>query len=189
MRALLNDILVHSVGRNFDNTKDALVIFEHLRNFYSDDSLFLLESLSGPEKDCTKSLIAFDPLFSVSVNGNVLTFSGIDSVCEKVKNHPALSVFDIKDCKIQLEGNGALTRCLRAIESIFKVTNENIKSEISFGFFGYYGYDACFYFEEIDKKIPKNNNLSTIILSIYRGVIELDFKSKSTREGANKFLI
>lgn len=186
MRALLNDILVHSVGRNFDNTKDALVIFEHLRNFYSDDSLFLLESLSGPEKDCTKSLIAFDPLFSVSVNGNVLTFSGIDSVCEKVKNHPALSVFDIKDCKIQLEGNGALTRCLRAIESIFKVTNENIKSEISFGFFGYYGYDACFYFEEIDKKIPKNNNLSTIILSIYRGVIELDFKSKSTSLVINK---
>ena len=177
---MLNEISVRSIGRNIDNTKDALVIFENLRGFYSDDSLFLLESLSGPAKDCTKSIIAFDPLFSISVNGDYLSFSGVDSICNKVQSHPALSIFDMKDRKIKLEGIGALTRCLRAIESVFKVTNENIKSDFSFGFFGYYGYDACFYFEKIDKKIPKSNNVSTIILSIYRGVIELDLKNKST---------
>ena len=184
-----NNILVNSFCREIDGKKDALVIFNNLREFYPDESIFLLESLSGPEKDCTKSVIAFDPIFSISVLNNKLSLSGVDCICEEIINHPNMSKFDIDGNNINIEGDGVLTNCLRMIDSIFEISLKNVKSDISFGFFGYYGYDSLFYFEEVKKRIDSDSKISTILLTAYRGVIELDFSTKKTNLIINECLL
>lgn len=161
-------------------SNNPIYIYDKLRLKYREDELFLLESMSGPEKDCNKSIIAFDPIFTLRINGYGFSFSGVEGVVDFVSNHDTLSSFDIEENKGEFSCGSELIRLLRAIEDIFLVEYKNNESDVKFGFFGYFGYDTVFYFEDIDKILKRSDDISTIHLSIYRAVFNIDLRSNST---------
>ncbi|MBH2846958.1 anthranilate synthase component I family protein [Serratia marcescens] len=156
-------------------------IYKKLREKYREDELFLLESMSGPEKDCNKSIIAFDPIFTLKINEFSFSFSGIDGVVDFVSKHETMSSFITDQNGGKFKSGFDLIRLLRAIENIFSVEYENYEGDVNFGFFGYFGYDTVFYFEDIEKHLKRSDDFSTIHLSIYRAVFNIDIRNKSTQ--------
>ncbi|GLR10936.1 2-amino-4-deoxychorismate synthase [Mixta theicola] len=173
-------ISVSCKSENISVNNDPVCIYNKLRKKYGENEIFLLESMSGPEKDCNKSIIAFEPIFTLKINEYDFSFTGVDSVVDFVSRHDALSSFAIKGHEGVLSSGQDLIRLLRAIENVFSVENINNKSDVKFGFFGYFGYDTVFYFEDIDKVIKRDKGIATIHLSIYRAVINIDIRSKKT---------
>lgn len=162
------------------STNSSICIYNLLRSRYCDDQLFLLESISGPKKDCNKSIVAFDPVFTLKVKDNKLTLVGDEDVIDFICHHDDLADYSHTGNTIILASDQEPVECLRKIESLFEVNYNGATGIISSGFFGYYGYDAVFYFEKMKRSLSGDKGYATIHLTFYRGVIEFDLKSKKT---------
>lgn len=173
-------IPVSSKSKEIDINNDPICIYNKLRRKYGEDEIFLLESMSGPQKDCNKSIIAFEPIFTLKISEYDFSLSGVRNVVDFVSNHDALSSFLIEENEGKLSSGKDMIRLLRSIENIFSVNYVNDGSDIKFGFFGYFGYDTIFYFEDVKKVLERNDEIATIHLSIYRSVINIDIINKKT---------
>ena len=172
----MKNIEVISKSEIIEITSDPLSIYNGLKDFYDESDIFLLESMSGPAKDCNNSIIAFDPLLTLKVNEDAFSLTGNEVLIDFVCKNQALLPFTIQNnCGVIKDGN-ELIELLRIIETLFIVKKEGVLSDIKFGFFGYFGYDTVFYFEKIKSSLVRNKGLSTIHLTIYRSIINIDIK-------------
>ncbi|GAB6261845.1 anthranilate synthase component I family protein [Photobacterium sp. R1] len=188
MKGLI-EVISHTEKVISDN--DSICIYNQLRKKYHEDELFLLESMTGPEKDCKNTIIAFEPIFNLKLNDNVLSLSGNEDILGLMRVSDKLSSFEFLDeYSIQIQTFNDLISLLRSIESLFHVVDEGVSTSTNFGFWGYFGYDTIFLIEDIERKISRDKNLSTINLTIFSGVINIDIKSHTihlTRNQSNYF--
>ncbi|MBH9983873.1 anthranilate synthase component I family protein [Bifidobacterium asteroides] len=159
----------------FSSDLNALAIYKRLRTRYREDQLFLLESLSGPDKDRNRSAIGFEPLLSLSVTDHVMTIDPLGSaqltgilapfgrIERGVVRHP---VPDIQE----------VFAVLRRLESSFAISGGH-EGPFGMGWFGYFGYDTIFMIEDLEEHIPRDAALPVISLTLYRGIITLDLKA------------
>lgn len=155
---------------------NALEIYYSLKRKFTEEQLFLLESLSGPDKDCNQSVIGFDPLLSFTVIDDKAYIECTDSpilaealgqaLGENVKKLYTLPVLNIDD----------VFGLLRMIEKLFSFSSQ-AKGIEGLGWFGYFGYDTIFMIEDIKKTLPRENDVPVISLAIYRGIVQLDVKT------------
>ncbi|WP_416517380.1 anthranilate synthase component I family protein [Bifidobacterium asteroides] len=162
-------------SRRFSSDLDALAIYRRLRTRYREDQLFLLESLSGPDKDRNRSAIGFEPMLTLSVTDHVMTIEPLGSaqltgilepfgqIEQGVVHYP---VPDIQE----------VFAVLRRLESSFAVSGDH-EGPFGMGWFGYFGYDTIFMIEDLEERIPRDAALPVISLTLYRGIITLDLKA------------
>ena len=162
-------------SRRFSSDLDALAIYRRLCIRYREDQLFLLESLSGPDKDRKRSVIGFEPMLTLSVTDHVMTIDPLGNaqltgmlepfgpIEHGVVHHP---VPDIQE----------VFAVLRRLESSFAINGEH-EGPFGMGWFGYFGYDTIFMIEDLEKRIPRDAALPVISLTLYRGIITLDLKA------------
>ena len=171
----LMTINVTMESSRFSSDLDALAIYKRLCTRYREDQLFLLESLSGPDKDRNRSAIGFEPMLSLSVTDHVMTIDSLGNaqltgiletfgrIEQGVVHHPAP---DIKE----------VFAVLRRLESSFVISGDH-KGPFGMGWFGYFGYDTIFMIEDLEEHIPRDAALPVISLTLYRGIITLDLKA------------
>ncbi|MCX8686548.1 anthranilate synthase component I family protein [Bifidobacterium sp. B4142] len=162
-------------SRRFSSDLDALAIYRRLCTSYREDQLFLLESLSGPDKDRNRSVIGFEPLLTLSVTDHVMTIdpSGNAQLTgmlepfgrteQGVVHHPAPDIQEV-------------FAVLRRLESSFVISGDH-EGPFGMGWFGYFGYDTIFMIEDLEERIPRDAALPVISLTLYRGIITLDLKA------------
>ncbi|WP_229132182.1 anthranilate synthase component I family protein [Bifidobacterium mizhiense] len=162
-------------SRQFSSDLDALAIYRRLRTRYREDQLFLLESLSGPDKDRNRSVIGFEPMLTLSVTDHVMTIDPLGNaqltgllepfgrIEQEVVHHP---VPDIQE----------VFAVLRRLESSFVISGDH-EGPFGMGWFGYSGYDTIFMIEDLEERIPRDAALPVISLTLYRGIITLDLKA------------
>lgn len=162
-------------SRRFSSDLDALAIYRRLCTSYREDQLFLLESLSGPDKDRNRSVIGFEPLLTLSVTDHVMTIDPLGNaqltgmlepfgrIEQGVVHHP---VPDIQE----------VFAVLRRLESSFVISGDH-EGPFGMGWFGYFGYDTIFMIEDLQELIPRDAALPVISLTLYRGIITLDLKA------------
>ncbi len=147
--------------------------------------LFLLESLSGPQRALRKAMLAVNPLLSLRVKGAQLSVTGEAFLVEHVEavlaQSPLLENMRLHDLK-------NLFAVLRLIESSFEVNYQaGFDFDYHFGFLGYFGYDAIHYLETIERKISAGVALPDVVLSIYQSVLYVDFQAQATYWVSNQF--
>lgn len=141
----------------------------------SDRSLFLLESLSGPARDCTRSVIGYRPLLCVSWTDGVLTPSGEDTLVEVVLSHFETSGARLEGRAVRFSPEKTFFEVMRGVEALFRVEGEAPGVLFGCGFFGYIGYDAIFSIEALEKTIARPPGEPEACLSLFEGIVEYDF--------------
>ncbi|MCX7122695.1 MAG: anthranilate synthase component I family protein [Gammaproteobacteria bacterium] len=163
----------------------AFEAYRRLKKYHAAQDLFLLESLSGPERALRKALLAVNPLLHLQVKGAQLHLSGHPLLCQHVKSVLAASPLLKNLCLIDLQD---LFAVLRLIESCFSVDyQEGFDFDYRFGFFGYFGYDAIQYIEKIQHKIAASDEGADVALSLYQSVLYVDLKTQASYWIQNHF--
>ena len=147
----------------------ALNAYSTLRTRYAADELFLLESLSGPEKKLQKSIVGVHPVLTLTLKNSEITLTGEPILCDAL--HPLLA----ENCPI--------FETLRKIEAAFSVDYQDPSLDLSprFGFFGLFSYDAVRYIETLPALIAEDPNaMPEVVLSIYQGLLYCDLKTNET---------
>jgi len=157
-------------------SNDPLSIYDNLKKRYKESDIFLLESMSGPAKDCNNSIIAFEPLLTVKVKEKMFSLEGDENIVSFICGHEELSSFFSESRSGSIKDINDIKSVLRKIESVFYIEKEGFNCETFFGFFGYFGYDTIFYIENLERHLECESNFSTIYLTIYRGVININIK-------------
>ena len=175
-------ISVNSSSKKIACNLDIFELFESLRCKYSDDNLFLLESLSGPNKDVSKSIIGFNPIFGVEFHVHHFRLKGSTSIRNKIaeKLNNIDWIRPIKAFEYQMLDTKRMWDLLRIIEASFKVTYLDEEQDVAFGFFGYIGYDAIHAIEDIPYSIKDDKGLPILNFKIYQGMINIDLEKEET---------
>lgn len=149
---------------------DALEAYLRLRQKYADDALFLLESLSGPERVCTQSIVGFEPLITFSVQGHTARFGhfAVPIIAQAVAEFLGKKVAETYE--VPVKNMHDVMHLLREIEALFEPLSV-CDGVNGLGWFGYFGYDTIFLIEQIVQKIPRDGTIPVISLAVYRGVI------------------
>jgi anthranilate synthase component I len=169
-------IKVKSISRQISGFADSFNTYQALRNIFKDKDLFLLESLSGPAKDCTQSVIGYNRIISAKWNNGKLALSGNQKVIDLIVKTPSWECLPKQGNTVDFGRGADLFDALRNIESMFSASSEaGPSSSPGFGFFGYIGYDTIFSIEKIRKKIDRTNREDEAQLSIYEGIIRNQF--------------
>ena len=162
-------------SRRFSSDLDALAIYRRLRTRYREDQLFLLESLSGPDKDRNRSAIGFEPMLTLSVTDHVMTIDPLGNAQLTGMLEP-FGPIEHGVVHLQVPDIQKVFAVLRRLESSFAINGEH-EGPFGMGWFGYFGYDTIFMIEDLEERIPRDAALPVISLTLYRGIITLDLKA------------
>jgi anthranilate/para-aminobenzoate synthase component I len=151
-------------------------VYEALQKAFGTQSVVLLESLSGPSRDVCSSIVAFNPILTLSVTGTMVEFSGnsylIDRATQELIN---LAILQKTNGRLELNTEEDMWRLLRGLRDLFVVDN-NSNTSFSFGLLGYFGYDVARSIEKLPLRITQNSLEPTLVVSIFQSVITLDLK-------------
>ncbi|MDA7742342.1 anthranilate synthase component I family protein [Francisellaceae bacterium] len=175
-------IKVISSSKKLETHFDSFALFESLKNKYSDEELFLLESLSGPNKDVSKSVIGFNPIFGVEFHVKKFKLKGSERIKHKVDMRLKSEdwIESLNAFEYQLLDAKDMWKVLRLMESLFSVQYEGAQKDIAFGYFGYIGYDAIHAIEEIPYTIKDDKSIPILNFNIYQGMFNIDLEKRET---------
>lgn len=162
--------------QTLNTDREALALYGRLRTVYAENELFLLESLSGPEPDNSRSIIGFGPMLTLSVSDRMLTVEPLEAgpiAGELAALLPSAQrlegVKGLGRLRCPVPGIGDLFDILRQLEARF-----DRQGDFGMGWFGYFGYDTIFMIEDLAERIDRAGALPVISLTLYRGILTLD---------------
>lgn len=171
---MIPPIQVTTKSHEIETSLNSIECYFSMKNKFKEDELFILESLSGPAKDCTRSVIGYHPVLSLAWSPGRLQFYGNQNIIDVLLSNPMWSQNIKLHNSIQFSPGKRAFDVLKEIESIFSVDHLENSNGFGFGFFGYIGYDAVFAIESITKKIDRSTAEDEIFLSLYEGIINID---------------
>ena len=169
---------IKNTVERFSKPLSAFQAYSWLKKHSVVKDLFLMESLSGPERALRKAMLGVCPLFTLRVTGAQLSFSGHPVLCQHVTKVLAASPLLESLCLHDMKN---LFEVLRLIESSFQVDyQDGFAFDYRFGFLGYFGYDAIQYIETMTHKIPEDTDMPDVVLSLYQSVLYVDLKTQAS---------
>ena len=173
-------IRINSRSYEIPTPKSIFHTYQMLNNLFAEEDLFLLESLSGSQKDCMQSVIGYKPLLSIKWNGHRLQLSGNQHFIDRILSQESLQSLSCQNNVIMVEGKKNIFELLRTIEATFSVQAQKPDNLFGCGFFGYIGYDAIFEIENITQYIPRSSTEESICLTLFEGIIHINLLSQIT---------
>ncbi|WP_018131147.1 anthranilate synthase component I family protein [Effusibacillus pohliae] len=168
MKTVASKIRVHSQERVYPRTVDAFEVFRKLHAKYGATSAFLLDSVSDPKSRYCSSLIGLFPLVACRFKGRTLLVEGdpalIPTIAENLRgNGHALPKF-----------SGPLPPVLDTIRNSFELVGKPALQPYSFGFIGFFSYDAIRYFEAIPNTALDDRGLDDVLLQIHQVILHFE---------------
>ena len=161
---------VQTVRHPLPNT-EPLSAYLALSGHFGRDEVYLLESASGPARDCRYQFLGFGLLLSVAVSHNVVRVEGEPALRDAVLANVG-PLLDAVDGELRLRSPRDLWQVLRAVRSTFDAPGS--ASRFEFGFLGYFGYDTAHYIEELPFVIDGVSGRPDVELQLYQGCVVAD---------------
>ncbi|ROM85096.1 MULTISPECIES: anthranilate synthase component I family protein [Pseudomonas] len=150
---------------------DALGIYASAAAQRGRESVFILESLSGPSRDRRATIIGLDPLFEVCIDEGQAQLRGCPALCEHLREHLQQDGVQIDhEHKIHLPDSEAAWNLLRAIQAAFQPA---ANAPSSLAFFGYFSYDCVRLIERLPDLAEQTYDYPLIALSVYQTLVYL----------------
>lgn len=160
---------VNVLRREERRPTDALGIYARAANQLGRESVFILESLSGPSRDRRATIIGLDPLFEVCIDEGQAQIRGCSALCEHLSAYLQQDGVQInREYKIHLPDSEAAWNLLRAIQAAFQPA---VNAPSSLAFFGYFSYDCVRLIERLPDLIEKTREYPLIALSVYQTLV------------------
>lgn len=148
---------------------DALGIYANALEQLGRESVFILESLSGPSRDRRATIIGLEPLFEVCINEGQAQLRGGVALCEHLSASLRQAGVQVDQAyTIHLPDSEAAWNLLRAIQATFQPA-PNTPSSLAF--FGYFSYDCVRLIERLPDLAKQTYDYPLIALSVYQTLI------------------
>lgn len=171
------DTEIHDLGEF-----DPLAVYASLAGHFGGESVSLLESYAGPERDVRVSLLLIDPVLTVSIRGTRVELTGRPMVIERLAPVLAARGFVVDgDRAIELGARNRMWDLLRAVQFAFSVITDPDAKSFTFGFFGYLGYDVAWAIEDLPLDIERDGNLPDVVLSLNSSHLSIDPSTGKTK--------
>ncbi|WP_437881468.1 anthranilate synthase component I family protein [Pseudomonas sp. LRF_L74] len=159
------DILRHEERRS----TDALSIYAHALAKLGRESVFILESLSGPSRDRRATIIGLEPIFEVCIDERHARLRGQPELCEHLYGCLRRHGMNIgPDLQIELQDHEAAWDLLRHIQSLFQPCPN---APHSLSYFGYFSYDSVRLIELLPDLAEQTHDYPLIALSVYQTLV------------------
>jgi len=148
---------------------DPLGIYVQAAEQLGHESIFILESLSGPSRDRRATIIGLEPLFEVCIDEGRARLSGRPELCQHL--HACLGQRGMQlgtDLQIALADSESAWQLLREIQAIFQ---PDPNAPASLAFFGYLSYDCVRLIERLPTQAEQTNDYPLIALSVYQTLV------------------
>ncbi len=173
-----NLLRVTTIRHEERRATDALGIYAHALEQLGRDSVFILESLSGPSRDRRATIIGLEPLFEVCINERHAYLRGQPELCEYLygclRQH---GVNICADLQIELQDRDAAWDLLRYIQNLF-LPSPGVAHSLAY--FGYFSYDSVRLIERLPDLAEQTHDYPLIALSVYQTLVY--FHSNGTVE-------
>lgn len=164
---------------------DPLDVYKSATKALGPERTFILESLSGPSRDCKATIVGVGPLLAINIYEGYATLTGESLLVSYLRG--SLSKIGVTldgDGCISVESNDAVWELLRAIQISFDVP---CQSNPSLAFFGYLSYDSVRFVEDIPELIERANEYPIIALTVFQtlmyfhasGIVDVMFNNCS----------
>lgn len=164
-----NLISVNVLRREERRSTDALGIYANALAQLGRESVFILESLSGPSRDRRATIIGLDPLFEVCINEGQAQLRGCAALCEHLSaSLRKVGVQVDQEHKVHLPDSEAAWNLLRAIQATFQPAPN---APFSLAFFGYFSYDCVRLIERLPDLAEQTYDYPLIALSVYQTLV------------------
>jgi anthranilate/para-aminobenzoate synthase component I len=157
-----------------------LAAYAALRGHFGEDNTFLLESLSGPQRDTASAQVGCFPIFGIDARGDELTLRGCPALVHEITTL-LLTVCKKHGDSLIVNQDSSLWHVLRLIRSLFNVRTDAYGARYGFGFFGLLGFDTTRYIEEITRRIPPTTSCPDISLAIFSTLLDFDLNSRTMK--------
>jgi anthranilate synthase component 1 len=156
---------------------EPMLAYQQLAEQFGKNAVYILESMEGPERYSRFGYIGFDPLFRIRFWRRRLELTGSSPLTALIRQRILDSglVEDTADA-LHIQDDVQAWAVLRFVSDLFDIRPKLEVEEFSFGWFGYFGYDAIHYIEKLPYRIQDNQPWPDIDLAIYRGVLRYDRK-------------
>lgn len=178
---------------------DPFAAYQRLAARFGTRSVFLLESLAGPEAVARRSAIGVGPLAGLRLRGRRLTWHGHPPLvrclrraaaatgllagrpygAEPYDDGPSATGTD------ELTGRDRVWDLLRHVRDRFEIVRDAPEPRFRFGFFGYLGYDMAWAVERLPHTIPPGGgpagHMPDLDLTVYAAYAEYDLTARTAR--------
>ncbi|RBP97847.1 2-amino-4-deoxychorismate synthase [Bifidobacterium aemilianum] len=160
--------------RSIPSPGKALDLYGKLRAVHGEDRLFLLESLAGPARDGSRSIIGFDPMLTLEVSDRTLSVQSLEAgpVDQELITLLGPAGKD-RVHRSRVADMEAVFVVLRRLEALFDRQGDP-DGTFGMGWFGYFGYDTIFMIEDLEERIDRSSEPPVISLTLYRGIVTLN---------------
>ncbi|MCF7543623.1 anthranilate synthase component I family protein [Pseudomonas petrae] len=164
-----NSIYVNVIRREERHCSDVLGIYTSALKQFGRESVFILESLSGPSRDRRATIIGLEPLFEVRIEKDHAELRGCAALCEYLSSALKKKGVHIDDdLKIRLPDSESAWNILRIIQATFLPARN---ASASLAFFGYFSYDCVRLIERLPSVAEQTYSYPLIALSVYQTLV------------------
>jgi anthranilate synthase component 1 len=161
-------IKVRTHERIYPRNNEAFDVFRNIHSQIGATHAFLLDSVTDLNSKYGSSVIGLFPLLACRSKGNSFLIDG----------HPVLTQLVTENLREkgfheQLV-NDRLPAILDVIRESFDMNGSELVNPYSFGFMGYFAYDAIRYFENIPNTTLDDRQLDDVLLQVHQAVLHFE---------------
>lgn len=168
MKTVASKVRVESQERIYPRTVEAFQVFRKLHAQFGPTSAFLLDSVTDLESRYCSSLIGLFPLVAVKVKDRNLSIEGHPSLVPVITQNLQEKGYTLPGIK------GAMPPVLDTIQNTFELIGKETLPPYSFGFIGFFAYDAIRYFEEIPSTTQDDRSMDDVLLQVHQVIFHFE---------------
>lgn len=158
---------------------DAYQAYNNLSGALGANSLYLLESIAGPNADCQAAIIGIDPLILIQIHEKSVAFEGNPILIEHLTRRTVSEgTLEESGGSYALREFAQLWDFLRGVSNSFDRDWDDCRSGFQFGFFGYFGYDTVRAVEDLPRLLDDETDEPIICLALHRCTLQFDLGAK-----------
>ncbi|GAX90948.1 anthranilate synthase component I family protein [Effusibacillus lacus] len=167
MKTINRLLKVQTQEKYYPRTIEAFQVFRKLHAKYGATCAFLLDSVTDLKSRYCSSVIGLFPLVACRLKGHYLQLEGHESIVPVLADNLRAKGYLLPAFE------GPLPPLLDAIQKSFELQQPDLKP-YSFGFIGYFAYDAIRYFEDIPNTTVDDRGLDDVLLQIHQVIFHFE---------------
>jgi anthranilate synthase component 1 len=169
MKTKAKGLCVRSHVYSYPRVCEAFEVFKSMSETFGAEQVFLLDSVRDPKSRYCTSIIGLFPVLSCRFKGSALRLEGHALLTRYVSD--VLSQYEIPLDDIT---GVPVSAILDHVNECFSLYEPERMRPYSFGFLGFFSYDAIRYFEKIPNTTQDDRNIDDIHLQVHQVVLQFE---------------